>query len=358
VNAIINSIKGFFARHLMTMTLFVLILTFLAGLLYPMSIITIPSGHIGVLWRRFGGGTDLTTVWEEGIHLIAPYDELIIYDARLLQIEHDFDVLSNDGLTMTVNIAVRFRVIRENTPILHKYVGTNYTNVLILPEIGSQARGVFAQYAPDEIYTNRAEIQQKIEFAVRDNLTNEFNPDSLINVEYIQLEDVLIRSIQLPPEVQASIIRKVEQYHLSLEYVHRLNRERSEAERREIEANGIRKFQEIIGEGITQAYLQWKGIDATLQLAQSNNAKIVIIGSGSSGMPLILGNLDNAVAGSGQIPVTPGPPTVAAARTSGLTELLPPPLRLSTPPDETGERPQPAIAVPEHSPAQPQGPRR
>src|SRR4051794_37734624 len=150
----------------------------------------------------------MTTVWEEGIHLIAPYDELIIYDARLLQIEHDFDVLSNDGLTMTVNIAVRFRVIRENTPILHKYVGTNYTNVLILPEIGSQARRVFAQYAPDEIYTNRAEIQQKIEFAVRDNLTNEFNPDSLINVEYIQLEDVLIRSIQLPPEVQASIIRK------------------------------------------------------------------------------------------------------------------------------------------------------
>src|SRR4051812_4211541 len=238
----------------MTMTLFLLFATFLAGLLYPMSVITVPSGHVGVLWRRFAGGTDLNSVWEEGIHLIAPFDELIIYDARLLQVEHDFDVLSNDGLTMTVNIAFRYRIMKENVPILHKYVGTDYANILILPEIGSQARGVFSQYAPDQIYTKRSEIQEKIEFKVRDHLTNEFNPDSLINVEYIQLEDVLIRSIRLPPEVQASIVRKVEQYHLSLEYVREFSKERSEAERRKIEANGIRKFQEIIGEGITQAY--------------------------------------------------------------------------------------------------------
>ena len=207
----------------MTMTLFLLILTFLAGLLYPLSVITIPSGRIGVLWHRFSGGTDLTTVWDEGLHLIAPYDEVIIYDARLLQVEHDFDVLSNDGLTMTVNIAFRYRIIKENAPILHKYVGQDYTGILLLPSIGSQARGIFAHYAPDQIYTKRDEIQEKIEFAVRDTLTNEFNPNSLINVEYVQLEDVLIRSIKLPPEVQASIVRKVEQYHLSLEYVHRLN---------------------------------------------------------------------------------------------------------------------------------------
>jgi prohibitin 1 len=346
VRIVLRSIKDFFARHLMTMTLFLLILTFLAGLLYPLSVITIPSGRIGILWHRFSGGTDLTTVWEEGLHLIAPYDEVIIYDARLLQVEHDFDVLSNDGLTMTVNIAFRYRIIKDNAPILHKYVGQDYTDILLLPSIGSQARGIFAQYAPDQIYTKRDEIQEKIEFAVRDTLTNEFNPDSLINVEYVQLEDVLIRSIKLPPEVQASIVRKVEQYHLSLEYVHRLNRERSEAQRREIEANGIRKFQEIIGEGITQAYLQWKGIDATLQLAQSNNAKVVIIGSGSSGMPLILGNLDSTspVAGTGQASATLSAPTGATAQPSGLTELMPPPLRLTTPPDETHPRQQPTIA--------------
>ncbi|GEO42591.1 hypothetical protein SAE02_67390 [Skermanella aerolata] len=340
MRVVLNSIKAFFARHLMTMTLVLLIATFLAGLLYPMSVITIPAGNVGVLWRRFAGGTDLTTVSDEGIHLIAPFDELVIYDARLLQVEHDFDVLSSDGLTMTVNIAFRFRIIKENTPILHKYVGMNYTEILMLPEIGSQARNVFSQYLPDQIYTKRDEIQEKIEFAVRDSLTNEFNPDSLINVEYIQLEDVLIRSIRLPPEIQASIVRKVEQYHLSLEYTHRLNRERSEAERRIIEANGIRQFQEIIGEGITQAYLQWKGIDATLQLAQSNNAKVVIIGSGSSGMPLILGNLDSASGQGGSGSVSLNAPTGATSRPSGLTELMPPPLRLTTPPDETAPSPQ------------------
>jgi regulator of protease activity HflC (stomatin/prohibitin superfamily) len=334
----------------MTMTLFLLIATFLAGLLYPMSVITIPSGHVGVLWRRFAGGTDLNSVWNEGIHLIAPFDELIIYDARLRQVDHDFDVLSNDGLTMTVNIAFRYRIMKENIPILHKYVGPDYTNILLLPEIGSQARGVFSQYAPDQIYTKRSDIQGKIEFAVRDHLINEFNLDSLINIEYIQLEDILIRSIRLPAEVQASIVRKVEQYHLSLEYVHRLNRERSEAERREIEANGIRKFQEIIGEGITQAYLQWKGIDATLQLAQSNNAKVVIIGSGSSGMPLILGNMDNGPAttgpASGQTSATSSSAPRMVTQSSGLTELMPPPLRLITQPDESGPRPSQVPAPP------------
>jgi prohibitin 1 len=134
VRSVLRSVKEFFSRHLMTMTLFLLVATFLAGLLYPMSVITVPAGHVGVLWRRFAGGTDLNSIWEEGIHLIAPFDELIIYDARLLQVEHDFDVLSSDGLTITVNIAFRYRIIKENVPILHKYVGTDYANILILPE--------------------------------------------------------------------------------------------------------------------------------------------------------------------------------------------------------------------------------
>ncbi|QQP93603.1 prohibitin family protein (plasmid) [Skermanella sp. TT6] len=357
MSSVWGHIKAFFRRHLMKVTMMLLILSFLAGLLYPMSVISIPSGHVGVLWRRFFGGTDTTTVWQEGIHLIAPFDELFIYDARLLQVHHDFDVLSSDGLNMTVNIAFRYRIVPEHVPILHKYVGRGYTDILLLPEIGSQARDIFATYMPDEIYTKRVEIQDKIEAQVRNNLITQFNPDKLIDVEYVKLEDILIRSIQLPADVQASIVRKVEQYHLSLEYVHRLNRERSEAQRREIEANGIRKFQEIIGEGITQAYLQWKGIDATLQLAQSPNAKVVIIGSGSSGLPLILGNIDGASAagpgaGSGTV-LLPG----ALNQPSGLTELQPPPLRLAVPPDDNKRiavpLPAPAGAPPQAGPGAP-----
>jgi regulator of protease activity HflC (stomatin/prohibitin superfamily) len=346
LSSVWRHIKAFFARHLMKMTMTVLILVFIAGALYPMMIITIPAGHVGVLWRRFFGGTDLTTVWEEGIHLIAPYDELVIYDARLLQVEHSFDVLSSDGLNMTVDIAFRYNIVHHNVPILHKYIGKHYANILLLPEIGSQARAVFSEYLPDEIYTKRAEIQNHIEREVRRHLSKEFNPDLLIDVAFIKLEDVLIRSIKLPPEVQASIVRKVEQYHLALEYTHRLNRERSEATRREIEANGIRKFQEIIGEGITQAYLQWKGIDATLQLAQSPNAKVVIIGSGNTGMPLILGNFD---AGLGAVGASAAPLGVNQA--SGLNELKPPPLRLAMPPDDGVRLP---VAIPPPVPAAPQ----
>ncbi len=260
---------------------------------------TIPPGSVGVLWLRFGGGTVLYRYLGEGLHIIAPWDKIYIYDVRLQQLEQDFDVLSADGLKMTVNIAYRFQAIPDTVPELHQYIGPNYVSVLLTTEIGARARDIFSRNTPEEIFSDRRiQIQHEILVDVQKDLQTTFSPMAKHTadhpIDFVRLDDVLIRGITLPPEVEAAINRKEEQKQLNLEYDYRLLRETKEAERKKIEAGGIREFQDTVSSGITDSYLRWKGIEATLELARSNNAKIVVIGSGKDGLPIILGNMDTA----------------------------------------------------------------
>ena len=115
------------------------------------------------------------------------------------------------------------------------------------------------------------------------------------------LFDTLVQGIELPQVVVGAINRKTEQYYISEEYKFRVAREKRESERKKIEAEGVRDFQQIVSQGISDSYLRWRGIEATLQLAQSNNSKVVIIGSAKDGLPIILGNLDTPPSsGAGQ----------------------------------------------------------
>src|SRR5262245_6447815 len=108
------------------------------------------------------------------------------------------------------------------------------------------------------------------------------------------LYDILVTGIELPAAIVAAINRKTEQYYIAEEYKFRVEREKRESERKKMEAEGIRDFQQTVSQGITESYLRWRGIDATLQLSQSTNAKVVVIGSGKDGLPIILGNVDTA----------------------------------------------------------------
>ncbi len=144
----------------------------------------------------------------------------------------------------------------------------------------SVAREVIAQYLPEEFNTTkREEIQLEIENRLAEKLSS----------NYIQLNDVLIRNIELPLTLEQAIERKLQQEQESLEYEFRIEKASKEAERKRIEAGGIRDFQNIVSQSITDDLLQWKGIEATTELASSNNAKVVVIGSGENGLPLILG---------------------------------------------------------------------
>jgi hypothetical protein len=172
----------------------------------------------------------------------------------------------------------------------------------------------------------------------------------------LNLYDTLLLGLELPPTVVAAINRKVEQYYLVQEYAFRVDRERKESERKLIEAQGIRAFQQTVSQGISDSYVRWRGIEATLQLAQSNNSKIVIIGSGKDGLPIILGNMDTPIPAAKPDDAAPGsensPPPMPKERTTGQA---PPPLEWmpSTNLPQPSERPPPPL-VP--TPVAPPGP--
>ncbi len=302
-----------------------LILVYLA----PDILYSVYPGQAAVVWYRFYGGTDVDDVRSEGLRIKFPWDIAYVYDIRLREEGEVFNVLTADGLPVDVHVSVRFRLFKDGLGALHKHVGPDYVRILIFPEVGAQVRERISQYRPVDLWTIRREqIQAEILEQLRAALLvgYEFGADL---ERAIHVEDVLIRGIVLPVKVEEAIKDKLAQEQRMLEFDYRLQNEEKEARRKEIEAEGIRRFQDIVAEGISERYLKWKGIDATLELARSNNAKIVVIGASEDGLPIILGGIDSlptglGAAGGGAPPAAAGPQGAAApAGTAPPTE--PPP---------------------------------
>jgi regulator of protease activity HflC (stomatin/prohibitin superfamily) len=300
----------FVERQLPAIAIYLMVATFVGVLLFPYVAVTVPSGQVGVLWKRFGGGTvlDPRSLKDEGLHLLWPWNELFLYDLRVQSLTETYNAISSDGVSLTATINIRFRLKREAIPTLHQVIGPNYIK-LLGPEIASQMREVISEFTAEQVYsTARQEIQEKIRERTVERLGSkmmerEGDEESTYNIamrDTIILYDTLLFGIELPAPVVTAINRKTEQYYISEEYKFRIERERRESERKKIEAEGIRDFQTIVSQGISESYLRWRGIEATLQLSQSTNSKIVIIGGGKDGMPIILGNVD-----------TPPPPAAA-----------------------------------------------
>src|SRR5580698_3566685 len=305
--------------------------------LWPYVVITIPSGRVGVLWKRFNGidiycwcwvgrGTvlDPRELREEGLHLVWPWDKLFLYDLRLQSSTQTYNAISKDGVSVRAQISTRYQLLHNSVAVLHKFIGPDYLNSVVNPEIGSQAREVMSQYTAQEIYTSREAIQKQIRDNAQRSLSANLNklvqpeameqPDPKHYDDFlqnaIQILDTLVLSIELPPDIVAAINRQTEQYYMIQEFKFRVEREAEESKRKQIEADGIAAFQKTVSQGISESYLRWRGIEATLQLALSPNSKIVVIGSGKDGLPIILGNVDT--------PVTPGasPPAGASGAAS------------------------------------------
>lgn len=276
-------------RYLLPITVAALLAAFFILTFSDRMLVTIPAGHSGVKWKRFAGGTVLDRIYHEGFHMIWPWDEMAIYDLRFHTVDRDFPAIDSEGLRFTAQVSTRLRPKAHTLPLLHQKVGQNYVAVLVVPEVASHARSVISKYSAQEVYSDalkRSEVRETIRQITRVEMPLRQEKD----LDLIEIEDILIRDITLPPLVALAIEEKIRQKHLDQEWLYRLSREQKESERKVIEATGIQRFQEIVARGISENYLRWKGIDATLKLAESNNAKIVIIGSSPSGLPIILGN--------------------------------------------------------------------
>lgn len=251
-------------------------------ILIAKSTVTINSGEAGVLYKTFGGGvvTDEPPL-SEGFHLVAPWNRIFIYEVRQQSLDEKMQVLSSNGLEINLDATVWFQPSYTNLGKLHQERGEAYIQRVLQPAIRSAARSVVGRYIPEQLYASKREAIQREIFE---------ETQILLKNQYVQINEVLVRDVSLPASIKDAIERKLGQEQESLEYVFRLEKAQQEAERQRIDAEGKARANEILSASLNNQILKEKGIQATLELARSPNAKVVVIGGGEDGMPLILGN--------------------------------------------------------------------
>lgn len=255
---------------------FIVILALSSSLFY-----TISATERAVIFYPFGMGLDKDNIIGPGTHMKAPWNEVSLYKVNEMSSEENMDVLDKNGLSIHIDITVRYYPIPDKIGYIHEQFTTDYEAVLVIPEVRSTVRQVMGRYTAEEIYsTKRAEVETAI--------TTE--TETILNQKNVHATAVLIRSIMLPEQIKVAIENKLQQEQEALAYQFRLDKEKSEAERKRIAAEGESRANNIINNSLTDKLLKMRGIEATMELAKSPNSKVVIIGSGKDGMPLILGN--------------------------------------------------------------------
>jgi prohibitin 1 len=241
------------------------------------SVTRVQSGHVGVL-TLFGRVTG--EVLPEGIHMINPLKSSNEMSIRTQEIKESASVPSAEGLVMNLDTSLIYHLDPEKASAVYQKIGPNYLNVFIEPNLRAAIREATASHTANALYSGERELVAK---QIRDQLT------TLLGQRGILVESILLRDIQLPQTLKTSIETKQQAEQEALAMNFRLQKEKQEAERKRIEAAGIRDFQQIVAQGISPQLLEWKGIEATENLAKSANAKVVVIGNPKNGLPLILG---------------------------------------------------------------------
>ena len=245
------------------------------------STVTIEAGEAGVLFKRFSGGVDTENIYQEGFHIVAPWNDMIVYKVRQQSISDKMQVLSVNGLEVNVDGTVWFQPRQSDLGRLHQEKGRDYVSAILTPSISAAARSVVGRYTPEQLYSSKRDVIQK---EILEEVRNE------VKDQYITVNRVLVRDVTLPTTIKDAIERKLRQEQESLEYEFRLTKAKKEAERQRIDAEGKAAANKILSASLTDKILREKGIQATVDLSKSNNSKVVVIGSGGDGMPLILGN--------------------------------------------------------------------
>ena len=257
---------NFKTQYLIVAAVILIVLLLFGGNMF----LIIEAGERGVIFKPYTSGLDKENIYGEGFHIIAPWNDMYVYNVREQQRDETMDVLDKNGLSVNVDVTVRFNPTYKQIGFLHEQFGVNFINVLVIPEVRSSVRQVAGRYTAEEIYsTKRAEVEQSIIQETRNALGENF----------IDMRALLIRSINLPAQIKSAIESKLQQEQEALAYEFRLKKEESEAERRRIEAEGIANYNRIINASLTDKILQQRGIEATIDLANSANSKVVGIGS-------------------------------------------------------------------------------
>ena len=237
---------------------------------------SIPTGNVGVL-TLFGRVTGETL--PEGIHLVNPLKSVQKLSVQTQSVKESANVPSNEGLILALDTSLLFRLDKNKAAFVYQTVGDNYAEKIVEPTLRAAIRASTSAHTANALYTNARELVQQ---QIQDELKTQLEPRGVI------VENVLLRDVQLPATLKSSIEAKQQAEQDALRMNFTLQKEKQEAERKRIEAQGIADFQKIVATGISAQLLEWKGIEATEKLATSANAKVVIIGNPKNGLPLVL----------------------------------------------------------------------
>jgi prohibitin 1 len=264
------NLRGAGPRILQIGALVVIVILLLA------STTSIPTGNVGVL-TLFGRVTG--EILGEGIHLVNPLKSVQKLSVQTQSVKESANVPSNEGLILSLDTSLLFRLDKNKAAFVYQTVGDNYGEKIVEPTLRAAIRAATSAHTANALYTNARELVQQ---QIQDELTTQLAPRGVI------VENVLLRDVQLPAMLKGSIEAKqqAEQDALRMSFI--LQKEKQEAERKRIEAQGIADFQKIVAQGISPQLLEWKGIEATEKLATSGNSKVVIIGNSKNGLPLVL----------------------------------------------------------------------
>ncbi|WP_397446655.1 prohibitin family protein [Polaribacter sp. R77954] len=261
--------------------IFLVIIAIAVIILFSKSTVTIGPGEGGVIFETLGDGINTDKSYGEGFHIVAPWNKMIVRKVRQQSVSDEMNVLSVNGLEVKVNGTIWYEPEFENLGLLIKTKGEDYERELLDPAINAAARSVVGRYTPEQLYSSKRDV---IEQEILDEVTK------LLADQYLIVKRVLVEDVKLPTTIRTAIETKLKQEQESLEYEFRIAKAQKEAERQKIDAEGKAIANKILSASLTDKILQEKGIEATLELSKSPNSKVIVIGSGESGMPIILGN--------------------------------------------------------------------
>jgi regulator of protease activity HflC (stomatin/prohibitin superfamily) len=313
--AVQNGRNGWWQRNDINVVIGIVIAVWALVAMWPSIFVIIPSGHAGVYYSLLFGGTDTTMVCREGFWLKSPWDKIYDYDVRWQLVSYDYSVISADGLPIQFKVSVRCRPRLDTLAYLQKDIGPEYIEKIIIPESQQAIRQIVGDSSAEKIYTTSPSVLEEAFDRVIEEITG----------TYTVVDAVMVRGVTIPPAMQSAIETKLAQEQIALQYVFVLSAARQEADRKRIEAGGIRDFQNTVTPGISENFLRWKGIEATLDLAKSPNAKVVVVGA-QNGLPLILDTSSSPVSARANPPPLPPSPVPSPAQ-----QFIAPPLSSPSP---------------------------
>jgi len=303
---LVHTIKHWFARNYIGLTFAVILLSITVVVLWKRVVILIPAGFVGVIYRPLFGGIDMNKILGEGVNFVFPLNTVTQYDARVQMKKIEMEVLTKDQLRSDIKVSFQFQLNKYGLPLLHKFVGPDYIEKVILPEVTGKTRVMFAELTSQEAFTKQLEKAVN-EIAIMSDqvILEKLGPPGLDYVRLLRITAAQLESMEFPAEIQAAIRNKIAESQIAEAGVFKVQAARLEAERKEVEAGGIKKYQDIVNAGLTDNYLKIRGIEATLKLAESNNSKVVIFGSAPNGLPILLsGDSASPISQPSAAPVT------------------------------------------------------